>query len=143
MSLITQTMKEALAIGNGGHPRSTNAAIESGIVDMSKFHRVTFLCGVGTLGASATVRFTIQQSDEAGGGNATNVSGAICAIIDAANKEATIEVRSNQLTKRYVKCISVPAGDNASIPYIFPIAAVPHYLPQGADGNAVVERVVA
>ena len=140
---FTETRKEAIGVATPAHPRSGTAAIETGTIDMSLFHRCMAIAGVGTLGAAEAFIIRLQETNESGGGNATNISGAVAASFNTVNTTVTVEVRADQLTKRYVKALITPTGSNASVTYGVLIGAEPRYHPQSGDSASVTQRIVA
>lgn len=142
--MFTETLKEAFTLCEPAHPRSTNAAISTGVIDASKFHRIMFIGSLGTKGTASNVAFVIQESAEASGANAVNVSGATSNTLATANNHVTLELRTTQITvgRPYIICTSIPGGANASVVAIYGIAAIPHYKPQSADHASWVQRLV-
>lgn len=143
--MFTEQIKERDSFaGTPVFPASVNGANNTGTVDMSKFHRVFFLGSVGTLGGSATVDCKLQETNEVGGGNATDITNAAITQINTANSKFTLEIRADQVTKRYVRGV-LTIGTAASVACLFPIGTVARYKP--ANGNDVdsanTQRVVA
>ncbi len=146
MAGFTETIREGVSIpGAPVYPISTNNATRTtGVVDMSKFNRVTFLGEIGAITALSSVRGYLQESDYANGASATNISGAIVTnIVNTANSAFTIEVNSTQLTKRYVVGVIEENATLAATIGMYPLATQPRYHPSNSnDVNTVLQRVV-
>lgn len=141
--MFTQLLKERDSIAaQPVFPQSINGASgTTGAVDMSLFARCQFLGFVGSLGGSATVDCRLMETNEAGGGNATNIANASITQISTANRAFTIEVQAMQMTKRYLVGV-ITVGVAASVVGLFPIATEGRYPPvTNNDNNTVAQRV--
>lgn len=137
---MTAQMKEQIALpalSGGLLPISVNGQTNSGTIDMSKYNRAQFLVSLG-LGV-ATGNINLQQTANANGAGATNISGATIAYT-ANSAVYGLEVRADQLTSRYVKCNLVT--DGACIASIIGEGAIPRFQPV-SDNTSVVSRVAA
>lgn len=138
--MFTEQLKERDSIaGTPIHPASLNGAQNSGTVDMSKFNRVQFMGGVGTLGTNATIDARLEESDNSNGASGVNITGASITQINAANKHFTIEVRADQLSKRYVRCV-VTVGVAASVITCYPIGTAARNKPATSNDDASVNE---
>ncbi len=107
------------------------ATVGTGAVDMSKYNRVAFVGGVGTLGANATVAAWLQQANTSDGGNATAVINgtniALSTNFTAANATFSLELvnGSQELssTGRYVTC-NMNVATNACVICCYPIGYI-------------------
>ena len=108
--MMTELLKEAIslpALSGGLLPISVNGQTNSGTIDMKLFNRAVFIASLG-LGV-ATGNINLQQTNNSNGATATNISG--CAYAYVANSGVVRqEVRSDQLTARYVKMNIVTDG---------------------------------
>ena len=114
---------------------ANNGTQYTGAVDMSLFTRVQFLCHVGTLGGGGICTFTCQQSNNANMVTYVNVLGPAGTqnanvAISTASQIARIEIRADQLTRRYVQCQCVVTV-NQSNPGCIPMASEARMHPQG------------
>lgn len=142
----TELMKEELSIaGTPIFPANNAGSQSTGTVDMTKFNRVTFLCGIGAIGTGSNTVFYLQQSANSNGAGPSNVATdngtGNTATISGANQEATIECRADQLTARYALCLAIVTGANGASDYCIPIAGEPRNHPQSSDDNSVITRV--
>ena len=141
MAGFCQTLAERDSLaGNAVIPASLNGTSNTGLVDMSRFNRVMFICATGTVNSnSATV---LQQGNNANGSDQTNITNAAAANVNGANATWTLEVASNQLTGRYVRCQIV--NTLASIGAVIPVATMARYAPANAyDSAQVAQRFVS
>ena len=106
--MLTEQLSQALAIAAAPiHPQSVGAGnADTGGIDMAKFRRALFILDVGAFGASATVDMKLQESTD--NSTFTDLAGTGVAITQLAaaggnNRFATLEVRADQITKRYVR----------------------------------------
>jgi hypothetical protein len=87
-----------------------NATKTTGGIDMSKFHRALFILNMGAVAGGGSINAALQESADnvtftALAGNNVSVTGQT-----TANKLITFEVRSDQLTKRYVRLSVTETG---------------------------------
>ena len=95
--IVPQTLNNSTAsTGNSG-------------VDMSRFRRALFLISVGNVTGGGSLSAKLQESLD-GSTNWTDISGSSITAITASNKVATIEVRADEMTKRYVRCTLTETG---------------------------------
>ena len=139
----TEALYEDHAIaGTPIYPVSNNGSQFTGTVDMSKFARCQFLCVVGTLGAGGNFLFQLQQTNNSNGVTNVNITGAsqspvlsLGNVMATASQIARIEIRSDQMTRRYVQCAVIGNGTNAGIPSCFPMASEARQHPQGGTST--------
>ena len=117
--MLTEQLTQALAIAGAPiHPQSVGVGTaDTGGLDMSKFRRALFVLDVGAFGSSATVDMKLQESTD--NSSFTDLAGtgvAITQLVAAGgnNRLATLEVRADQLTKRYVRA-RVTVGTAATL----------------------------
>jgi hypothetical protein len=124
----------------------TNAAYESGYVDMSKFESLMAIVMVGDMVSSSTVDFKLQSAATASGG--TDITGkAITQLTKAGtddNKQAIINLRREELTvgHRYVKAV-MTVGTAASDSGAILIGLNPRNAPASDNDIAAVDEIVA
>lgn len=126
--MFTAQLKERFAFG--GFINAVSNAAASGVesvglnsvqsLDMSKYNRAIGIFMLGTKGASATWNCRIQESSD--GTTFTNISApnstnpALTTKLQIANQCATIEIRADQLSKRYIRIqMDDAAGTAASV----------------------------
>jgi len=138
--MFTAQLKELIslpALSGGLIPASVNGQTNTGTIDMSKFKRAMFLLQMGN---GATANAYLQQTANANGAGATNISGATLALIS--NEAGATEVRSDQLTLRYVK-LNITT-DAAGIISAMGFGCEPRFAPANAYDNAsIASRTVA
>ena len=92
-------------------PVAQAAGTTNGIaVDTQGFDVAIFNCYAGTVGASGTIDFKLQESDTSGG-TYTDITGATVPQIAAANDNALYKVRARlqKGRKRFLRVVSVVA----------------------------------
>jgi hypothetical protein len=151
--MYTEQLSQALSLGAPINPASQNTgSYNTGGIDMSEFRRAIFLIEVGSVGGAGTVDAKLQEAtdsafttptDVAGNGNVTTAS---ITQITASNKQATIEIRAGQCSKRYVRC-RVTIGGNAVVFSATPLGGEADHKPGGGsaagfDDGSVSQRVV-
>lgn len=124
----------------------TNAAYESGYVDMSKFESLMAIVMVGDMVSSSTVDFKLQSAVAATGG--ADISGKSITQLTKAgtddNKQAIINLRRDELTEghRYVKAV-MTVGTAASDSGAILIGLNPRNAPASDNDIAAVDEIVA
>jgi hypothetical protein len=148
--MYTEQLTQALSLGAPVNPASQNAgSYNTGGIDMQEFRRAIFLIEVGGAGTvdaklqEATDSAFTTPTDVAGNGNVTAAS---IIQITASNKQATIEIRAGQCSKRYVRC-RVTIGGNAVVFSATPIGGEADHKPGGGsaagfDDGSVSQRFV-
>ncbi len=106
--MYTEQLTQRLGIAAAAAPQSltTTTTLTSGKVDMSVFHRALFLFETGTFGGtSPTLSAVLQIQDSPDGTTWTNNATVPSATVTAAGKQATLEIRADQLNTgaRYVR----------------------------------------
>ncbi len=145
--MYTEQLSQALSVaGTELDPVSQVAAtVTTGGVDMSKFHRVSFVLMVGSIGAAGTVDAKLQTSPVSNfGSGVADVAGSNITQITASNKIVTLEMRADQVPagSRYAR-LSVTVGTNAVLIAALPIGGEAVEKPGNAnDIAAVAQRVV-
>ena len=76
---------------------------------MQKFRRALFVILTGTVTAGGSLSAKLQESAD-GSTGWTDIAGAALAAITASNKAATLELRADQMTKRYVRATLTETG---------------------------------
>lgn len=141
MAGFCETLRERDSLnGTAIIPAALNGTYNTGVVDMSRFNRVMFICATGTVNSnSATV---LQQCNNVNASDAAAITNAAAANVNSANATWSLEVASNQLTARYVRCQYV--NTLSSIGTVIPVATMSRYGPANSyDGNQVNQRFVA
>jgi hypothetical protein len=111
----------------------------TGAIDMSQYRRVGFIVQVGTMGTSATIDFTIQESDTSAGtytdvGGDASPSHTITQVTQAGTDQSDtqhiIEIAAEELGagKRYIKGELV-IGTAACDAGVVALGAVARYQP--------------
>ncbi len=146
----TEQLTEALSIQGKIDPVSQGAGsvtIGTG-VDMAKFRRALFILDVGAFGASATVDMKLVESNSSNLSGATDVAGTSVAITQLVaaggnNRVATLEIRADQVTKRYVG-VTVTVGTAATLIGVIALGGEAVQKPgKAADIAAVAQRLAA
>lgn len=148
--MYTEQLTEALSIQGKIDPASQGAGsvtIGSG-VDMQKFRRALFILDVGAFGASATVDMKLVESNSSNMASPTDVAGSNVAITQLVagggnNRLATLEIRADQVTKRYVG-VTVTVGTAATLLGVIALGGEAVHKPgKAADIAAVAQRLAA
>ena len=96
--MYTEQLTQALSVAAHCDPTTLNtggtASLTSGAVDLSKFRRLMALVLVGANAGSITAKL---QAAKTSGGAYSDVTGSTLTAITAANKQATIELRQDQI----------------------------------------------
>lgn len=124
--MFTTQLKERFAFG--GFINAVSNAAASGVesvnlnsvqsLDMSKYNRAIGIFMLGTKGAAATWNCRLQESTD--GSTFTNITGpngtnpALVTTLQIANQCATVEIRADQLTKRYIRIQMSDANGTAA-----------------------------
>jgi len=144
--VIAEQLTQALAIAAAPvHAQSASVGTaDTGGVDLQKFRRAIFILNVGVFGSSATVDMKLQESTD--NSSFTDLAGTNVAITQLAaaggnNKLASLEVRADQITKRYVRA-RVTIGTAATVLQCLALGGAAVAKPGNAnDVAAVVERL--
>lgn len=124
----------------------SNAAYESGYVDMSKWEMIMVIALVGTLGSSATADVKLQSAVAATGG--ADITGkAITQLTQAgtdSDKQAIICLRRDEMPEghRYVKAVAT-IGVAASDFALAIVGLVPRQAPASDNDLTTVDEIVA
>lgn len=142
--MFSAQLKEALSVQNSIWGTNTQATQTTGTIDMQKFRRAMYAIQVGIVGSGGTIDAWLEESDYANASGAANLASTVkITQIIASNQAATLEIRSNQMSKRYLRC-KVVTGVANSIVSALGIGAEGAYNPvYGNDDAAVGQRVVA
>ena len=140
-----ESMSQALALPVAARHAATiqNTTGDSGGLDMRKFRRAIFFCSVGTNASSASVIFKLQESTD--DVTYTDVTGGATAAVTAANQQFTLEVRADQLTKRYVRCRCTESANQVCTMSIMALGCDAIAKPGGkgrTEAASVAERLV-
>jgi len=122
--MYTEQLTQALSIQAQVPSQSlgTGTTTITGSVDMQKFRRAIFLLNVGAFGASGTVDMKLVEDTNSNLSTATDVAAdtsltnvAITQLVAGGgnNRFASLEIRSDQVAKRYVG-VKVTIGTAAS-----------------------------
>lgn len=108
--MISQAIKERDCLNGAGiAPISINGTLtNTGTIDMSVFNRVNFYVyqGVGAFNINAA----LQQGNNSSGNDAVALGTPSFVNLNAAGNYATIEMRADQMTARYIRCQVNTAG---------------------------------
>lgn len=116
-----------------------NANATTGVLDMSKFHRVEFILFVGA--GTGTVNVGIQQGNNSNGTGAANIANTfITNIANTPNSIATTEIGANQLTGRYVNAIVTENATLATNVLVLVRAFEPRFRPNPSTDVAAVKQ---
>lgn len=145
--MFTETLKErdALAAAPASKVAGTGA-VNTGLVDMSLYHRVEFLVSLLSLAGDAQLDAKLQQGNESDGSDMADITGAAITQYDPAgtativNKNFTIEIRADQLTKRYVRGVLTITTSNSTAAMI-PLGTEARHKPV-SDNASAIQRVV-
>ena len=118
----------------------------TGVLDMSRYNRVQFICACGTVGANGNVIFQMQSTNNANGASNTNLattnSGTATAVtINTSSQMATLEARADQLGgQRYLQC-SASVTDGPAVVCVIPLASEARQHPSGGTvgGQDIVQ----
>ena len=88
---------------------NSSASTGNSGIDMQKFRRALFVILTGTVTAGGSLSAKLQESAD-GSTGWTDIAGAALAAITASNKAATLELRADQMTKRYVRATLTETG---------------------------------
>ncbi len=103
--MFTEQLTQALGLCTEVDPQVINNTNKTaGPVDMSKFKRALFVVNVGAVTGGGSLNFQLIEDTASNLGTATNLAGtgASQTGFTTANKLVTFEVRSDQMTKRYL-----------------------------------------
>jgi hypothetical protein len=118
--------------------------LDTGGVDFTKFLRALFVLETGVFAVGATLDMKLQESNDATFAvGTTDITGAAITQLLAAggnNRQATIEVKKSQLTKRYVRARVEVAVDTVFLS-VLPLAGNEASSPaSGSDVASVAQR---
>lgn len=141
--MFTENLKErdALAAAPASKVAGTGA-VNTGVVDMSLYHRVQFVVCLASLAGDATLDAKLQQGDESDASDMADITGAAITQYNPAgtatttNKTFTIEIRADQLTKRYTRGV-LTIGTSNSTAVIIPLATEARNKPVSDDASAI------
>lgn len=143
--MFTENMSQQLGLAAAPRHAATinNTTGDTGGVDMRLFERVIFFFSVGTNGSSASLVFKLQESTD--DVTYTDITGGATAAITAANKCGSLEVRSDQLTKRYVRCRCTESATQTATVATIALGCEARHKPGGKGATetaTVAERLV-
>lgn len=120
-------------------------AVDTTVIDASRFFKVVFVIQTGALGTSATVDFAVKGDAASGGAYATTLKN-ITQIVKATgdNKQVVVEVTSEdigQANVRYIKG-TLTVGTAASIVGVVALGVDGRYKPETNFDLASVAQVV-
>ncbi len=121
--MYTEQLTQRLGLAAPVSPQTLTgtATVTSGKVDMSVFHRALFLFETGVFGGtSPTLSAALQIQDSPDGTTWTNNAVIPSATVTAASKQATLEIRADQLNSgaRHVRlqAVCTVGGTSPTIP---------------------------
>lgn len=141
MAGFCQLLRERDSLnGTAVIPASLNGTVNTGLVDMSRFNRVQFICAIGAVNSNTTT--LLQQCNNTNASDATTITNGTAAVVNQVNATWTLEVASNQLTARYVRCQLT--NTLAAVGTVIPLATMARYDSANAyDGTQVNQRFVS
>ncbi len=111
--MFTEQLSQGLSLAATPiQPQTLNNASAStgnGGVDMQKFRRALFIVLTGSVTGGGSLSAKLQESTD-GSTSWTDISGAALTAITASTKAATLELRADQMTKRYVRATLTETG---------------------------------
>ena len=121
---------------------NSNASTGNGGVDMQKFHRALFVVLTGTVTGGGSLSAKLQESTD-GSTSWTDIAGAALTALTASNKAATLEIRADEMTKRFVRATLTETGSQNVVCACVALGGEAVQKPGSAqDVAAVVQRLV-
>jgi hypothetical protein len=152
--MYTEQLTQGLSIQGRIDPvqQAAGTVTISAGVDMQKFRRAIFILDVGVFGASATVDLKLVEDTQSSLATATDVASdtsltnvAITQLVAGGgnNRLASLEIRSDQVAKRYVG-VKVTVGTAATFISVLGLGGESVEKPGSLnDAAAVAQRLVA
>ena len=112
---FTEQLTEALSVYDYTPPQAvSNASINTGGFDMTKFRRVMWVITAGSMGAAGTLDGRIQTSVNSNFVGAANLASTNITQIVANNLCVSVEIRADQIpaNARYIR-LNLTGGGNA------------------------------
>jgi hypothetical protein len=127
--MYTEQLTQEVGIAAAVNPQTlNNSNATSGAVDMQQFKRAFAIVEIGTVTSTGSITAQLVESVNANLSSPSNVvgSGATITGLNASNKQATLEVRADQMTKRYlgVKLTEVSSQNVVCCAAIFGVDAI-------------------
>lgn len=138
--MYSEQITQRLGLATPIHPQTiSNATVNTGGVDMSKFHRAFFPLDIGAITSSGSITATLQESLD-GSSNWTNLAGnnVSQSTITTASKLVTFEVRADQLTKRYARLQVQETTGNAVYVCCMPFGDEANHKPGNSSNSTAV-----
>ena len=149
---MTELMREELCMaGTPIYPVSNNGTGYSGTgIDMSRYSRAMYHVGCSTVNTGGYCLFQLQQSNNSNMQTNSNIAASNSGTgtsynISGSSQSATLEVRSDQMTARYLGLVAIIAT-NACTSFAFPWAEEARQHPAGGtnqDDSSMVNRSYA
>ena len=141
--MYTERMSQGLSLAaTSVAPQSlNNSSATTGGVDMQKFRRVLFIVQTGTVTGGGSLSVQLQQSAD-GSSSWTNITGTALTALTASSKIASVEMRADQMTNRYVRASLTETGSQNVLCSCSRWAARQWTSPAAQDVSAVVQRLV-
>jgi hypothetical protein len=121
---------------------NSSASTGNGGVDMQKFRRALFVVLTGAVTGGGSLSAKLQESTD-GSSGWTDIAGAALTAITASNKAATLEVRADQMTKRYVRATLTETGVQNVVCSCVPLGGSAVEKPGSAQDVAAVTQRLA
>jgi hypothetical protein len=101
---ITQRLGITAPVNNQTINSGGTATVTAGPVDMSKFHRAFFIVDIGTVVSGGNVTLQLIESNNSNLTSSSNCQGSNTSItgLTTSNQQYTLEIRADQMTKRYL-----------------------------------------
>lgn len=146
--MYTEQLTQSLCFNSPPtHPVAKTASFNSGSVDLQLFKRALFVIDIGAVtGTSPTLDGKLQESTD--NSTFTDLAGTNVTLtqITTGNKLVTMEVRADQVTKRYVRMAFTIGGTSPSFTMaVIPLGGEAIHKPGNANNDASVteQKVVA
>ena len=144
--MYTEQLTQALLFGTPTAPVAKTASFNSGSIDLQNCKRALFLIALGAVsGTTLTLDGKLQESTD--NSTFTDLSGTgvtITQLTAGGNKVVSVEVRGDQVTKRYVRLAFTIGGTSPSFTMaVVPLGCEAAFKPANANNDAaVVEQKV-
>lgn len=117
-----------------------NSNRTAGGVDLSKFKRAIFIVEIGAVTGGGSINLQLVEDTAIGLGSATNLAGNNVSMtgLTTSNKQYTLEVRADQITKRFVGCKITETGSQNVVVAVVAMGDEANAKPGNAQNDASV-----
>jgi hypothetical protein len=145
--MYQEQLTQALGIAAAISPQTLNsggtASATSGSLDGSKFKRFFAHVNIGSVTSGGALTAQLIESNNSNLSSSSNVTNGVKTGLNASNKQHTLEVRADQLTKRYVGInITETGGHDIVVGCTFFGAEAENKPGNAANDSSVVNQVV-